>query len=126
MANKNDDFLKRLLATFRVEADEHLKAMSAGLIELEKNPAADRYAEIVETVFREAHSLKGAARAVNLKEIESVCQPLESVLAALKNNQLAVSRHCSISSTRLSMPSAVCLRQAARVRRGHSRQSLRC
>ena len=91
MANKNDDFLKRLLATFRVEADEHLKAMSAGLIELEKNPAADRYAEIVEIVFREAHSLKGAARAVNLKEIESVCQPLESVLAALKNKQLAVS-----------------------------------
>ncbi|MFA5371546.1 MAG: hybrid sensor histidine kinase/response regulator [Sideroxydans sp.] len=92
MANKNDDFLKRLLVTFRVEADEHLKAMSAGLIELEKNPVADRYAEIVEIVFREAHSLKGAARAVNLKEIESVCHPLESVLAALKNKQLAVSQ----------------------------------
>ena len=92
MANKNDEFLKRLLATFRIEADEHLKAMSAGLIELEKNPAANRQAEIIEIVFREAHSLKGAARAVNLKEIESVCQPLESVLAALKNKQLAVSR----------------------------------
>ncbi|MDP1952374.1 MAG: chemotaxis protein CheW, partial [Betaproteobacteria bacterium] len=92
MANKNDDFLKKLLATFRVEADEHIKAMSAGLIELEKNPAAGRYAEIVESVFREAHSLKGAARSVNLKEIESVCQPLESVLAALKGNQLAVSQ----------------------------------
>lgn len=92
MANKNDDFLKKLLATFRVEADEHLKAMSAGLIELEKKPATDRYAEIIETVFREAHSLKGAARAVNLKEIESVCQPLESVFAALKNRQLPVSQ----------------------------------
>jgi two-component system, chemotaxis family, sensor kinase CheA len=91
MANKNDEFLKKLLATFRVEADEHLKAMSAGLLELEKNPAADRQAEIIETVFREAHSLKGAARSVNLKEIESVCQPLESVLAALKSNKLAVS-----------------------------------
>ena len=92
MAKQNNDaFLKKLLATFRVEADEHLKAMSAGLIELEKNRAAARQAEIVESVFREAHSLKGAARAVNLKEIESVCQPLESVLAALKSKQLAVS-----------------------------------
>ncbi|MDO8706312.1 MAG: response regulator [Sulfuricaulis sp.] len=91
MANKNDAFLKKLLATFRVEADEHLKAMSAGLIELEKKPAAGRHAEIVESVFREAHSLKGAARAVNIKEIESVCQPLESVLAALKSKQIAVS-----------------------------------
>jgi len=92
MANKNDDFLKRLLATFRIEADEHLKAMSAGLIELEKNPAAGRQTEIIEIVFREAHSLKGAARAVNLKEIESVCHPLESLFAALKNKQLAVSQ----------------------------------
>ncbi len=92
MAKQNNDaFLKKLLATFRVEADEHLKAMSAGLIELEKTPAAGRHAEIVESIFREAHSLKGAARAVNLKEIESVCQPLESVFAELKNKQLAVS-----------------------------------
>src|SRR5450759_2292565 len=91
MSNKNDDFQKKLLATFRVEADEHLKLMSAGLIELENNPAEVRYAEIIETVFREAHSLKGAARAVNLKEIESVCQSLESVFAALKGKRLAVS-----------------------------------
>lgn len=91
MAKQNDEFLKRLLSTFRIEADEHLKAMSAGLIELEKNPAADRCAEIIEIVFREVHSLKGAARAVSLKEIESICQPLESVFAALKSNQLNVS-----------------------------------
>ena len=92
MAKQNDAFLKRLLATFRVEADEHLKLMSAGLIELEKSPAADRYAEIIETVFREAHSLKGAARAVNIKEIESICQSLESVFAALKSHRASTSQ----------------------------------
>ncbi|MHB1174272.1 MAG: hybrid sensor histidine kinase/response regulator [Sulfuriferula sp.] len=91
MAKQNDEFLKRLLATFRIEADEHLKVMSAGLFELEKMPVGARRAEIVERVFREAHSLKGAARAVNLTQIETVCQPLESVFAALKSNQLAVS-----------------------------------
>lgn len=91
MSKQNDDFLKKLLATFKVEADEHLQAMSAGLIALENEPTGDRQAEIIETVFREAHSLKGAARAVNLKEIESVCQSLESVFAALKGKQLAVS-----------------------------------
>jgi len=92
MANKNDDFLKKLLATFKVEADEHLKAISAGLLELEKMPAGERQAEIIEQVFREAHSLKGAARAVNLTEIESVCHALESVFAALKNGQLTDSQ----------------------------------
>lgn len=91
MANKNDDFLKKLLETFRVEADEHLKVMSAGLLELEKMPADQRRAEIVEQIFREAHSLKGAARAVNMTEIEAVCQSMESVFAALKSGQAAVS-----------------------------------
>src|SRR3990167_9784303 len=91
MAKKNDDFQKRLLATFRVEADEHLKAMSSGLIELEKSPAGVRQTELVEKIFREAHSLKGAARAVNLTEIETVCHSLESVFAALKGKHLVVS-----------------------------------
>ena len=85
MAKKNVDFLKKLLATFRVEADEHLKAMSSSLLELEKAPAGARRSELVETIFREAHSLKGAARAVNFADIESVCQSLETVFAGMKS-----------------------------------------
>jgi len=85
MAKKDDEFLKKLLATFRVEADEHLKTMSSGLLELEKAPAGARRAELVETIFREAHSLKGAARAVNFTDIESVCQSLENVFAGMKS-----------------------------------------
>ncbi|HEY8084262.1 MAG TPA: Hpt domain-containing protein, partial [Methylophilaceae bacterium] len=87
MAQPNDEFLKKLLATFRIEADEHIKMMSSGLLELEKAPQGDLQAEIVERVFREAHSLKGAARAVNLRQIESICQTLESVFAKLKEGQ---------------------------------------
>ena len=91
MAAKNDELLKKLLATFRVEADEQLRAMSSGLLALEKSPAGGRRAEIIEKIFREAHSLKGAARAVNLTQIESVCQSLEGVFAGLKGDRLAVS-----------------------------------
>ena len=91
MANKDDDFQKSLLAMFRVEADEHLKAMSSGLVELENTAAGQRSTELVEKIFREAHSLKGAARAVNLTAIERVCHSLESMFAALKGNRLAVS-----------------------------------
>ena len=91
MARKNDELLKKLLATFRVEADEHLQAMSSGLLALEKMPAGAGRAEIIEKIFREAHSLKGAARAVDLTQIESVCQALEGVFAGLKGHRLAVS-----------------------------------
>jgi two-component system chemotaxis sensor kinase CheA len=91
MAGKNDGLLKKLLATFRVEADEHLKAMSSGLLALEKMPAGAQRAQTIENIFREAHSLKGAARAVNVTQVESVCQSIEGVFAGLKGNRLAVS-----------------------------------
>lgn len=91
MNKRSDDFLKKLLSTFQEEAAEHIKALSSGLIELEKAPAAEEQMEIVETVFREAHSLKGAARAVNVAEIERVCQSLEGVFSALKCQQTALS-----------------------------------
>ena len=91
MTNKNDELLKKLLAMFRVEADAHLQAISSGLLALKKIPAGGNWADIVETIFRDVHSLKGAARAVNLTHIEAVCQPLESVFSALKDRRLAVS-----------------------------------
>jgi two-component system chemotaxis sensor kinase CheA len=89
MVKNNDDFQKRLLATFRVEADEHLEVMSSGLLALERATAGEQRMEIVEKIFREAHSLKGAARAVNLAEIESVCHSLEGLFGALKSNSVA-------------------------------------
>ena len=91
MPNKNDEFLRKLFATFKVEADEHLKAIYAGLSELAEMPGAAQQAKIIERIFREAHSLKGAARAVNMTQVESVCQAMESVFAVLKKGLLAVS-----------------------------------
>ena len=91
MDGKNDEFRKRLLSTFKVEAREHVQALSSGLIELEKTPDLDKQQKIVETVFREAHSLKGAARAVNLTDMEMLCQSLESLFAAWKRQELSPS-----------------------------------
>ena len=82
------EFLKRLRATFRVEAEEHLHAMSSGLLALEKEASREEAAAKIEAIFRHAHSLKGAARAVNLAEIESLCQTLESLFAAWKRGEI--------------------------------------
>ena len=91
MDKKEEDFLKRIRETFRVEAEEHIHAFSAGLIELEKNRPEEKVKEIIETMFREVHSLKGAARSVDQKEIESLCQPLESIFSALKSGKITLS-----------------------------------
>jgi two-component system chemotaxis sensor kinase CheA len=89
--DKDAKFRQHLLATFKVEADEHINGISSGLIELENTGDLEKQTEIIETVFRAAHSLKGAARAVNLKEIEELCQSLEGVFAVLKKKELAQS-----------------------------------
>lgn len=91
MGPKDKELLKRLLATFRVEAEEHVTAISSGLVELEREGSPERQMEMIESVFREAHSLKGAARAVNLVKIEGSCQSLEGLFARLKTQEIAVS-----------------------------------
>jgi two-component system chemotaxis sensor kinase CheA len=91
MGSKDKELLKRLLATFEVEAEEHLKAISSGLIELEKESSAEKQVEIIEGVFREAHSLKGASRVVNLVNVEGACQSLEGIFARLKSQEMALS-----------------------------------
>lgn len=91
MDNKEEEFLKRIKDTFRIEAEEHLRAFFSGLIELEKPHTKERLAEITETLFREIHSLKGAARSVDHRDVESLCQPLESVFSSLKRNEISLS-----------------------------------
>lgn len=89
--DQDPEFQKRLLATFAIEAQEHLRGITDALIALEQGAAPERLEGIVEAVFREAHSLKGAARAVNRTDIESVCQALEGVFAAVKRKEVALS-----------------------------------
>ena len=86
MDAKKEEFRKRLLATFQAEAAEHIQVLSSGLIELEKSSGS--HPQALETIFREAHSLKGAARAVNAAEIEAVCQSLESVFSAWQRQEI--------------------------------------
>jgi len=92
MALNGDEFLAQLLETFRGEAQEHLEAIASGLLVLEQSGTPrDEYDRVIEQVFRETHSLKGAARAVGLREIETLCQQQESVFSAVKKGSLTLS-----------------------------------
>jgi len=83
MTGPDDEFQKRLLATFREEAREHVTEILDILLMLQRSGTpADPV--LVEQIFRNTHSLKGAARAVKKKEIESVCQNLEDIFSRMK------------------------------------------
>lgn len=84
----DSELQKRLLATFRVETRERLETISSSLIDLERGPSADLEQELIEAVFRETHSLKGAARSVGIAAIETVSHGLESLFSALKRREI--------------------------------------
>ena len=83
---ERDELLERLLASFKVEAEERLQGISSGLVKLENEDSPEAKAAIVETIYREAHSLKGAARAVSKGSVETLCQSIESIFSELKKD----------------------------------------
>lgn len=87
MTGLDEEFRRKLLATFREEAEEHLGVITDLLIRIEKSgssPAPD----LVEQVYRKTHSLKGAARAVSQNEVAQVCQNIENLFALVKAGEL--------------------------------------
>ncbi len=83
MTGPDAEFQKRILATFREEAEEHVSEITGDLIALEKAGVTGG-TPLTERIYRRIHSLKGAARAVDQQEIGLVCQHLESVFSAIK------------------------------------------
>jgi two-component system chemotaxis sensor kinase CheA len=86
VSRPDDAFLAQLRATFRAEAQEQVSAVEAGLqsIGAALDAGGAWRPELVDPVFRAVHSLKGAARSVDLGAIESFCQMLEEEFARWK------------------------------------------
>lgn len=85
------EFLDKLREAFAIEADEHFRTMSKCLADLEHLDADGRQ-DVIELIFREAHSLKGAARAINRADIEALCQSLESMFSVWKKEPRSATR----------------------------------
>jgi two-component system chemotaxis sensor kinase CheA len=89
---KEEELLKKLRTAFKMEASERLASISTSLLKLEKSfEMGEDNKETLDIIFREAHSLKGAARAVNYSDIETICQALEDVFSSLKRKDISFS-----------------------------------
>ena len=74
---------------FRLEAEGQTEVLTAGLLALEHDPHA---ADQLETCMRAAHSLKGAARIVDLDAGVALAHAMEDVLVAAQENRIALAR----------------------------------
>jgi two-component system, chemotaxis family, sensor kinase CheA len=82
--SNDPEFRRRLRALFEAEASEHLRAIRSDAFALERTGTAAEHQELVERIFRETHTLKGAARMVGEVDAESLCHSLEQRLSGLK------------------------------------------
>lgn len=89
--DKNREFQKRIMATFKLEAEENIESVSKLLFALEKAPVFSGNEELFEKLYRSAHSLKGASRAVGIGDVETLCHAFEDVLSAIRNEEIGIS-----------------------------------
>ncbi len=82
------DIRQQLLAAFEAEHREHLDAIRSGLA-----AAADGRPVDWNDIFRRAHSLKGASRAVDLPPVEAVAHRLESLFERIKGGERVLDRN---------------------------------
>lgn len=73
-----------LLDLFKLEAESHGAALSAGLLALERAPT-DR--SLIEPLMRAAHSIKGAARIVGLDVIVPLAHAMEDCFLAARDGR---------------------------------------
>lgn len=80
MVKHDDELMRKLLQTFQIEASEHIQTLNQDLLELERQPDDKTKTSLLQEAFRAAHSLKGAARAVTLPNIELLSHHMEEIL----------------------------------------------
>jgi two-component system, chemotaxis family, sensor kinase CheA len=78
MAKNLADIQRELLVTFFEESMEGIEQLEAGLLSLEGSEGVD--ADVVNDVFRAAHSIKGGAGSFGLNEVCSLAHAMESLL----------------------------------------------
>ncbi len=77
-----------MLDLFRMEMENQKTELNRGLLELENNPEAD----VLESLMRAVHSIKGAAQLVDVRAIVRIAHALEESLLEIQRGKVALSR----------------------------------
>ena len=86
MAFDRSIFIKK----FTTETREHLQKLNEGLINLEKNPD-DR--ELIQELFRSAHTVKGSSRMMNFKRTSQVMHKMEDLMGLVRESKLTLNEN---------------------------------
>lgn len=81
------EMFDEILRVFQVESEEIISRLNNSLLDLEKNP---HNKDAILNFFRDAHTLKGAARMVGFNNIQNLAHKMEDLLGKAKDNELSI------------------------------------
>lgn len=85
------ELLKALVNTFKVELEEQLLVITNGLLLIEKEGGqTSERQKIIESIFRSAHNIKGAARSLNINDVSEIAHHIESLFAAIQKDKFTI------------------------------------
>lgn len=77
------------LSMFIDESNEHLQAINECLLELENDP---EQLELVQQIFRSAHTLKGMSATMGFEDLADLTHKMENVLDLVRNEKLKMNK----------------------------------
>lgn len=77
------------LYVFLEEAKEHIENLNKYLLELENNPSQ----EIVDEIFRSAHTLKGMSGTMGFTQLLELTHEMENLLQEIRSQEISVNEH---------------------------------
>src|SRR5579864_8140212 len=80
---------EKVVAAFRAESEEGLDRTEQHLIAAETDPGN---LELLDEIFRVAHTIKGNASALDFPELAGFAHVMEDLLEAVRKHELAISR----------------------------------
>ncbi|PWK12691.1 chemotaxis protein CheA [Tumebacillus permanentifrigoris] len=82
--------MNQYLDMFIEESKEHLQAINENLLSLEQNPQS---LDIINVVFRSAHTLKGMAATMGFEKMAHLTHDMENGLDLMRNGKLSVTQY---------------------------------
>ena len=79
-----------MMDLFRMEAENHCQSLSTDLLALEENPTSQEH---LGSMMRAAHSMKGAAKIVELDAVVGLAHAMEDVFTAAQIESFAIDRN---------------------------------
>ena len=85
----NENNSQELMAIFHTESEEILERIFEELLELEKKPTD---IELINALYRDLHSIKGAVRMVGFNNIQTIIHKVEDIFDILKSSEIVLDK----------------------------------